>query len=103
MPAFTGTLRMLYRPSAPVSGCNAGLGLQVLSRFVATYETVTRAYLAYPGYTLASAQLGYTWRREGRILAVTLFVRNAFNRDLLASNARVGADREFALSTRLMF
>lgn len=103
MPAFTGSLRLLYRPSAPVSGFNAGLGLQAVGRYVANYENATRAYLSYPGYALVSGQLGYTWRTARRMLALTFGVRNALNRDLLATNARLGTDREYSLSTRLFF
>jgi hypothetical protein len=34
---------------------------------------------------------------------VSLGIRNALDRDLLASHARIGAGREFAASTRMVF
>ena len=74
-----------------------------MGSYVAYYEDAKRAYLAYPGYGLLSANTGYSWKRGERQFYVGLSLRNALDRDLLASNARVGAGREAIFSGRVTF
>ena len=49
------------------------------------------------------ASAGYAWRTPKRTFEIEAGIRNVLDRDLLASNARLGADRELTFSTRLIF
>ena len=59
--------------------------------------------LDYPGYGLVSLNTGYSWKRGVRQFYVGLSLRNVLDRDLLASNARVGGGRELGFSARMNF
>jgi iron complex outermembrane recepter protein len=103
LPRDTLTLQLRYSPAKGAAGLNAGAGITYIGDYVANYEDAKHAFLEYPGYTLLNFQVGYSWKIKQRQLNVSLSLRNAFNRDLLASNARVGADRQLGISTRMMF
>jgi outer membrane receptor protein involved in Fe transport len=75
-----------------------GTALTHVSSTVASYETATHAYQQYPSYTLASLSLSYRMKMGNYNHGITVSVRNALDRDLLAQVARVGAGREFALN-----
>lgn len=103
LPALTTTTAVRYRSAAPQGGFFGGLSWQYLDGFFANYEDVRRAALAYPGYGLVHAQVGRSWRKNGRTFELEAGLRNLFDRDLLASHARVGAGRDLSLSARLIF
>lgn len=103
LPRDTGTVQLRYSPAKGASGFNCGAGLTYIGGYVTNYEDIKHAYLEYPSYALVSLQAGYSWKLGQRQLSVNLGVRNALDRDLLASHARIGAGREFAASTRMAF
>jgi iron complex outermembrane receptor protein len=72
--------------------------------YVAYYESASRAYLAYPGYTLLGVNTGYSWKVKKTVTHnVGLGLRNALDRDLLATYARPGAGRELVANYTLLF
>ena len=102
MPQDTATAQ--FRRSPPKgAGFNWGASLSYIGAYVAHYEDAKRAYLAYPGYGLLGLNAGYAWKQGPRQFTVGLNLRNALDRDLLATNARVGAGRELGFSARVMF
>ena len=70
---------------------------------MANYEDPRREFLKYPGYGLLNLNAGYQWAWANRQLQLETAVRNALDRDLLATNARVGTGREFTVSARVVF
>jgi iron complex outermembrane receptor protein len=103
LPRDTATVQLRYSPAKNGIGFNCGAGLTYISGYVANYEDAKHAYLEYPGYALINLHSGYSWKIGPRLLNVNLSVRNALNRDLLASHARIGAGRELGVSTRMTF
>lgn len=103
VPEATASAQLRYRSPSPKTGYFTSATWQYVSGYVAQYEDNRRAYLAYPGYALANAALGRFWRNNARTVELELGVRNALNRNLVASHARLGAAREFTFSTRLVF
>jgi outer membrane receptor for monomeric catechols len=102
LPRDTATVQLRYSPKGG-QGFNWGTGLNYIGSYVASYEDAKHAYLAYPGYALLTLNTGYAWKVGARQFSVGLNLRNALNRDLLASNARVGAERELGCNVRLTF
>jgi iron complex outermembrane receptor protein len=90
-----------------LTGFSLGSTLTYVSNFVAYYESASRQYLAYPGNTLVSLNAGYSWKKGPKTRPLThnvgVGVRNLFDRDLLASHARVGQQRAFNASYSLGF
>jgi len=76
-------------------------GWTYLGRYMATYPDPQRAELGYPGYGLVSVGAGWEIRRRGQRFGLEAAVRNAFDRDLARSHARIGAGREVMFSVRL--
>lgn len=103
LPKDTGTVQLRYAPAKSLPGFNCGASVSYLSSYVANYEDSQHAYLDYPGYAVVSLNAGYSWKIGSRQVSLGASVRNALDRDLLASNDRVGAGREWGLSTRVMF
>jgi iron complex outermembrane recepter protein len=103
LPSYTVSANLRYRPPANQPGFTWGAGWQYLDGFVANYEDSRRDFLDYPGYGLVNLSSGYQWRWGTRQLQLEGALRNAFDRDLLASLARVGAGRELTVSARLVF
>jgi iron complex outermembrane receptor protein len=103
LPDTTATAQLRYRSPQPQGGCFGSLTWQYVAGYVANYADTRRAFLEYPGYGLVNASVGRAWRGKTRTFEVEAGVRNAFNRDLLASNARLGTAREFTFTTRLVF
>jgi len=102
LPEDTATAQFRYTPPKG-TGANWGASLSYIGSYVANYEDAKRAYLAYPGYGLLGLNAGYAWKRGPRQFNVGLNLRNALDRDLLATNARVGAGREMGFSARVNF
>lgn len=103
LPSYNVTAVVRYYENSPGSGFNCGAGWMYLDGYVANYADPRRDYLDYPGFGLLSLNAGYRWRRGARLFAFDAGLRNAFDRDLVASNARIGADREITFSGRLVF
>jgi iron complex outermembrane recepter protein len=102
LPQDTATAQFRYTPPKG-TGINWGASLSYIGSYVANYEDAKRAYLAYPGYGLVGLNAGYAWKRGPRQFNLGLNLRNALDRDLLATNARVGAGRELGFSARVNF
>jgi iron complex outermembrane receptor protein len=102
LPQDTATAQFRYVPPKGM-GINWGASLSYIGSYVANYEDAKRAYLAYPGYGLLGLNAGYAWKRGPRQFNLGLNLRNALDRDLLATNARVGAGRELGFSARVNF
>jgi iron complex outermembrane receptor protein len=102
LPEDTGTIQFRYAPPKGV-GFNWSTAVSYIGSYVGNYEDAKRAYLAYPGYGLLGLNAGYSWKRGVRQFNVGVSLRNALDRDLLATNARVGAGRELGFSGRVNF
>lgn len=84
-------------------GLNFGVGVVYVGEFVHAYERSNRERLDYPDYTLLNLNAGYRWRKGKLAHVVGVNVRNALDRDLLASHARTGAERDLGLNYSLTF
>lgn len=102
LPKNTATAQLRFAPSLG-PGPSAGVSLSYLGSYVGNYEDAKRAYLTFPGYSLLTLNAGYAWKRGPRQFNLGLSLRNALDRDLLASNARLGAGRELGFSARMNF
>lgn len=103
LPAVTTYAQWRYRRPGPKGGPYCSSTWQYLSNYVANYADSRRTFLKYPGYGLLHANAGYSWRTPTRTFEIEGGVRNVFDRDLLASNARLGSGREFTFTTRVLF
>lgn len=103
LPALSSSLQVRYRSQDPAGGPTAGVSMQYVSNYVANYQDSVHAYLEYPDYALLSLSAGYVWKTKKRTIEMDAALRNALDRDLLASNARVGAGRELIVSARMYF
>lgn len=103
LPALTAYSQLRYRRPGPKGGPFFAATGQYLSNYVANYADARRTFLKYPGYGLLHASGGYSWRTPKRTFEVEAGIRNLLDRDLVASNARLGAGRELTFSTRLLF
>lgn len=104
IPRYTLALQNRYAfTQGRWSGLSLGLALVHIGDFVQNYESSAREYLAYPAYTLTSLSAGYRWRAGKRQHAVGLSCSNLLDRDLLASHARVGAERQVGLNYALTY
>ncbi|MBA4138193.1 MAG: hypothetical protein C0518_12830 [Opitutus sp.] len=103
LPDTTATAQLRHRSTNPKGGYFSSLTWQYVAGYVANYADSRRALLEFPGYGLVHASGGRAWRGKTRTLELEAGVRNALDRDLVASNARLGAAREFTFTTRLLF
>lgn len=103
LPAFTNYTQLRYRKPGPKGGPFAAGTWQYVSNYVANYADPRRTFLKYPGYGLLHASAGYSWRTPKRTFEIEAGIRNLLDRDLVASNARLGAQREFTFGTRVIF
>jgi len=103
LPSYNVSASLRGRPPATENGFTWGTGWMYLDGYVANYADQRRDFLAYPGYGVVSLSAGYLWRTKTRQIELDTGMRSALNRDLLASNARVGAGREVVVSARLTF
>ena len=84
-------------------GLSLSASWSYISDFVANYEDRTRYRLEYPGYAITSVSASYS-KRIGKLThGFGLVVRNVFNTDFLQKLARLGAEREFSASYRVMW
>jgi iron complex outermembrane recepter protein len=102
LPEDTATLLLRHMTLKEV-GFTWSSSLSYIGSYVGNYEDAKRAYLTYPGYGLLSLSGGYNWKFGERQFYIGLALRNALDRDLLATNARVGADRTLSISMRTIF
>lgn len=84
-------------------GLSLSASWSYISDYTAYYEDRQRLRQDYPGYGLVYASASYSRRIGTRTHSVTLALRNLFDRDLMASLARLGAEREAALTYRIYF
>ena len=104
MPPYTVSTTGRYSfPGGPFKGLSFTTSWNYLSGFVANYEDEKRRELTYPGYGIVGLSIDYSWKRQRYAHTMGAGVRNLFDRDLLASQARVGAGREFTANYRLVF
>jgi iron complex outermembrane receptor protein len=103
LPDLTASAQIRYRDPAPTGGWFYAGTWQYIGGYVHQYQDLRRAFLAYPGYGLLHLSAGRGWRGKTRTFEVEAGIRNALDRDLLASNARVGTGREFTFTTRFLF
>jgi iron complex outermembrane recepter protein len=90
-----------------LAGLSVGGTFTYVSGFVAHYASNSREHLAYPENSLVNLSAGYNWKRGTKTHPVThsvdMGVRNIFDRDLLASHARVGQERSLSAGYSLSF
>lgn len=103
LPDLTSTMQLRYRSTAKTGGWFGTATWQYIGGFVANYEDTRRAFREYPGYGLVHTNFGHAWRGKKQTVELDAGVRNIFDRDLLASHARVNAGREFTFTTRVYF
>jgi len=103
-PPYNAALSASYAfPEGRWRGLSLSGSWAYLSDFTAYYADRQRFALEYPGYGLVHLGAGYSLRAANRTHSFILTVRNALDRDLLASHDRLGAQREFGASYRLTF
>jgi iron complex outermembrane recepter protein len=105
LPRTTFGASTRYAFSKPaVKGLWVSGSVNYVGSYVAYYESSSRAYLAFPGYTLLGLNTGYAWK-TGKSTQHNLGVglRNALGVDLLAKLGRPGAGREFTANYTLVF
>ena len=104
VPRFTAAMQSRYAFTAgKIRGLSVGGGVTYMSDYVASYESASREYLAYPSIVLASMNISYRWRAANRNHSVSLNSSNVLNRDLLSSVGRVGAARDVGLNYGVTF
>lgn len=103
-PPYNASIAASYSfPAGLLQGLSLSGSWAYISDFTAYYEDRTRLQQEYAGYGLAHLGAGYTRREGTRTHSFSLAVRNLFNRDLLRSHARLGAEREVLFSYRIYF
>lgn len=103
VPGDTATVQLRFSPAKGAAGFNWGVGWSYIGSYVGYQEDAKHAYLAYPGYGLLTLNAGYIWKAGPRQFNLGLGLRNAFARNLVASNARLGAPREFSVDMKCLF
>lgn len=104
LPAYTVSATGRYSfPDGLFKGLSLTTSWNYLSGFVANYEDEKRQELTYPGYGIVGLSTDYTWKHARYAHTLSAGARNLFDRDLLTTQARVGAGRELTASYRLMF
>lgn len=104
VPRYTSSASTSYSfAKGRWQGVSLGASWSYVSGYTAQYEDRQRYRLDYPGYGLVGLNLSRVIRQKKYSHTLGLSVRNLFDRDLLASQARLGAGREFTGSYRLMF
>jgi len=103
-PPYNLSMAMSYSfPKGRFQGLSLSGSWAYISDFIAAYEDRQRFRLEYPGYGVTSLSSSYS-RRIGKLThGMGLAVRNVFDTDLLRKLARLGAEREFSASYRLMW
>lgn len=102
LPPVQVAVNVRHKPKLAGERFSWNAGWTYLGGYTANYADRQRTELGYPGYGLVTLGSGWEVRNRGRRLQLEATVRNAFNRDLTRSHARVGAGREFAFSVRLI-
>ena len=103
-PPYNAALSASYAfPEGRWRGLSLSGSWAYLSDFTAFYADRQRFGLEYPGYGLLHLGASYSLRAANRTHSFGLTVRNALDRDLLASHDRLGAEREFGASYRVTF
>lgn len=74
-----------------------------VSGFTAQYEDRQRHHLEYPGYGIVGLSASRTFRKGKFAHTVGLSIRNLLDYDFREKQDRLGSEREFAGSYRLMF
>lgn len=101
------TVSASTRYNFPLSGGRnawCGATLNYIGAFVSSYESASRAYLAFPGYALFGTNVGYSWKTKKKMSHnLQLGLRNLFDRDLVAVLARPGGGREVTGNYTLTF
>lgn len=102
-PAINLNTSLRGHPPSGQRGTTWGLGWQYISGYVSNYEDSRREELSYPGYGLVSLNTGYQWQLGRNQLSFDAGLRNAFSRDLLASNSRIDPRRELTVAAKVVF
>jgi iron complex outermembrane receptor protein len=103
-PPYNAALSAAYTlPEGRWRGLSLSGSWAYLSDFTAYYADRQRFGLEYAGYGLVHLGASYSLRAANRTHSFGLTVRNALDRDLLASHDRLGAEREFGASYRVTF
>ena len=104
MPPFNAGAAASYS-FAPgrFAGTAVSASYAYIGPYTAYYEDRNRFRLDYPGYGQVALSLSRSITRKPHTHQFALSVRNALDQDLLASQARAGAQREFTTSYRLVF
>lgn len=103
-PPFNAGVSASYSfATGRLAGTALGASYSYLSRYTAYYEDRNRLRQDYPGYGQVACSVSRTITRKPHTHQFALSVRNLLNLDLLASQARSGAQREFTGSYRLLF
>lgn len=104
LPKVASALSVRYAPVlSPGRGYWLGSSVSYVGSYVATYESLTRYELRYPGYSVLSANGGYRWKQKKLSHSLSLSVRNLPNASLLEKTGRSGSEREASASYSLSF
>lgn len=88
-------------PAGKLKGLSLSGSWTYVSKFVGTYGDAQRERQDYPSYSTVTLGANYPFRRGKRTHSLGLSVRNLFDYDFVAHQARLGSERELVLSYRL--
>lgn len=102
LPPIQVAATVRHQPGFAGGRFNWKAGWTYLGGYTANYADPQRLELGYSGYGLVTLGSGWEVRSRRQKIQLEATVRNALNRDLTRSHARVGAGREFTFSFRLI-
>jgi iron complex outermembrane recepter protein len=104
VPPYTASASARYSmPKGRLQGVAFVASWNYISAFTAQYEDDQRHELSYPGYGLVGLSANRSIKRGRQTHNFGVSVRNALDRDLLATQARLGVGREWVGSWRVTF
>jgi iron complex outermembrane recepter protein len=104
LPPYTVSASASYGfPKGILKGLSVAASCNYVASYTVNYEDRNRYRRDNPGYGLVSLSASYSLKRGPRTHGFGVAVRNLFDRDLLTTQARMGAGRELSANYRLMF
>lgn len=102
LPPFQFAAQVRHQPGIAGGRLSWNAGWTYLAGYIANYADARRFELGYPGYGLVNLGAGWEVRGRRQKLGFEIAMRNALDRDLTRSHARLGAGRELTFSVRLI-
>lgn len=104
VPPLTASTSVSYSFSkGRMQGTSLAASWSYVSGFTAQYEDKQRHQLEYPGYGIVGLSASRSLRKGKFTHSFSVSIRNLLDYDFLAKQDRLGSEREFVGSYRLMF